>query len=968
MKDTRLYIADKLVDLDSESIITMNYALEETNNPTIIKNSFSKSISLPATENNNALFGHIYELSRETILDSEKMTGIYFNTLKRTPFQLFIEGELVESGYIQLTNITTTNGVPRYTIQAYGGLGDFLYNLMYDENGEKRTLASLTFGVDGHSGEAKDELDFNITKEVVNEAWAHLPRSDRNGRNEIITFVPAYNGVSKDFDSAHALINYAGLSNANLPTSYAKDGKTYAPINGYGLLELPRSIDEAEARDMRSYLQRPAISVKALFDACCKSANNGGYNVTLDPTFFNEDNALYHDAYITLPMLSNDTESSVSAESIDVMADYVGGTVNRFMREIVVGEFNLSALPTNANIKVNIPLSVYVEDIRRNELHTSIDKYKYREFGQAGDEVIGSYVYEQTLSSAIVAQLLIYDANRNIIAASNELALSDDGKFARSWAVYRKLDIADRGIANIKGYFKRKGDALAFTSQEENTIFPIEVSCLKGDNKSISVVLRVQRAYKADYADISTDASTLFSSKDAYIDNPQFGVTIADFVVRENMLVVSSTNASKEVSTANLPSIASGAKVTKDILLGATESPADYMLSYMKLFGLRIIKDVTSKSVEITSHYFNGTITDLSDRIDRGQAMNVTPNIFDKKFIRLALEQPDTYLSTKYRNTHKLDYGQKRVDTGFTFNNDTEEVYDGNVFTSAVPCLATSKYFNTYKNASGMEVFNVIADNPKLVLATGSEANGYTTYGEELISSKFVDPAKSVAFNGNKGYDIMPRMCYFTMAEDVRESVDIANNLVVFNRNVTLTNSGGEAVSYWLTDDIPEMITLAGQNCYLLTVSEDNMLADKIAIKRNTLPLFLSVRLSSDNVVLDSLDFAKGKEHYIPGINYPDGVSLYDKYWSSLYADRMHVDTRNVSCYVDLSGLTINGDMLRGFYYFDNNYWLLNKVEDYDPTTDRLTKCEFIKVRNISAYYTPVEAEAVAIEENEEKI
>lgn len=966
MKDTRLYIADKLVDLDSESIITMNYALEETNNPTIIKNSFSKSISLPATENNNALFGHIYDLSRETILDSEKMTGIYFNTLKRTPFKLFIEGELVESGYIQLTNITTTNGVPRYTIQAYGGLGDFLYNLMYDEEGEKRTLASLSFGVEGHTGEAKDELDFIISKEVVNEAWEHLPRSERNSRNEVITFVPAYNGVSKDFDSAHALINYTGLSNANLPASYTKDSKTYTPINGYGLLELPRSIDEAEARDMRSYLQRPALSVRSLIEACAKPENNGGYSVKLDPTFFKEENTLYHDAYITLPMLGNDTESSVSVESINVLPDYVGGTVNRFMREIVIGEFNVSALPTNANIKVNIPLSVQIEDISRNELHTSIDEYKYREFGQVGDEVLGNYVYEQTLSSAIVAQLLIYDANRNIIAASNELALSDDGKFARSWAVYRKLNIADRGITNIKGYFKRKGDALAFTSQDDNTIFPIEVSCLRGENKSISVMLRVQRAFKGDYADISTDASALFSSKDAYIDNPQWGVTIADFVVRENMLVASSTNASKEISTTNLPSISSGAKVTKDILLGATESPADYLLSYMKLFGLRIIKDVASKSVEITSHYFNGTITDLSDRIDRGQAMNVTPNIFDKKFIRLALEQPDTYLSTKYRNTHKLDYGQKRVDTGFTFNNDTEEVYDGNVFTSAVPCLAVSKYFNTYKNASGVELFNVLADNPKLTLATGNVASGFNTYGEDIISTKFIDPAKTISFNATKGYDLMPRMCYFTMAEDVREGVDIANNLVVFNRNVTLTNSGSEAVSYWLTDDIPEMMYLNGQNCYLLTMSEDNALTEKIAIKRSTLPLFLSVRLSSDSVVLDSLDFAKGKEHYIPGINYPDGVSLYDKYWSSLYADRMHVDTRKVSCYVDLSELTINGDMLRGFYYFDNNYWLLNKVEDYDPTTDRLTKCEFIKVQNRGAYYTP--EEAIAVEENEEHI
>ena len=126
MKDTRLYIDDVLVDLDNESIITMNYLLEDSDNPTIVKNSFSKSITLPSTEGNNALFGRIYDLSRETIIDDIKRSGIYFNTLKRTPFKLFIESELIESGYIQLTGIAVTNGAPRYTIQAYGGLGDFL--------------------------------------------------------------------------------------------------------------------------------------------------------------------------------------------------------------------------------------------------------------------------------------------------------------------------------------------------------------------------------------------------------------------------------------------------------------------------------------------------------------------------------------------------------------------------------------------------------------------------------------------------------------------------------------------------------------------------------------------------------------------------------------------------------------------------------------------------------------------------
>jgi hypothetical protein len=79
-------------------------------------------------------------------------------------------------------------------------------------------------------------------------------------------------------------------------------------------------------------------------------------------------------------------------------------------------------------------------------------------------------------------------------------------------------------------------------------------------------------------------------------------------------------------------------------------------------------------------------------------------------------------------------------------------------------------------------------------------------------------------------------------------------------------------------------------------------------------------------------------------------VTLYERYWSGVYNDRMNVDTRKVSCMVDLSGIAVNSDLLRNIFYFDNNYWLLNSIEDYDIAAAKLTKCEFIKVKNLDAY------------------
>lgn len=949
MKNTELYIADTLVDLDSESIITMTYTLEDTDNPTIVKNSFSKSITLPATESNNALFGQIYNLSRKTILEANRSNGVYFNTLKRTPFVFYNEGELVESGYVQLTGIAVTNGMARYTVQAYGGLGDFLYNLMFTEEGDRRNLASLDFDIEGHTGDHATEMDFTIDRNMVSRAWSNLPRAGRNSIEEVVQFIPAYNGVSSDFDAKHAVVNYNEITSMGIPRTLTDNGKTYKDVNGYGGLEFTRSMDEAEVRDMRSYLQRPALSVEALFKACANPANNGGYTVNLDPAFFNEDNPLYYDAYITLPMLNVEQENKETTATLRGSDGYIGGTSNTFVRVIDVGAYRMANVPTNANIKVSVPLSIAV-DSTESELFTDVALYAQLEADVSGDIGATSHVYSKTYYSAIVAQVIVSDQNNgNVLAVSNEVALSNKGAFKRDWGVYSQYDNIDRGVENIKGRFTQRDGLLQFVSELNTNTFPISVSFIKGNIEGIVVTLRVQRAYKSNYTDISTNASLLWKSASFYEEKMLENYTIDNIKSVDNVIGCYRDGSTVEISTVNLPSISSGSKVTKEILLGSTESPADYLLSYIKLFNLRFIKDVGAKTVTITPNYFNGNIIDIEDRIDRGQAVNITPNVFSKKFMRLGLSQPETYFAKKYKAMNKLDYGQKRVDTGFAFNNDTEEIYKDNLYASAVPCLATSKFFNTFRNASGVEVFAPIADNPKLILAEGNASTGYNTLTKEIVSPQYIDAKMSVPFSAYKGYDLMPRMCYFDEKEGVREAVDVSNNLVVFCENVELKNVNGEAVSYWLTDDVPEMITLCGANCYLLTNEGYDINGNDIAIQRTKLPLFLSMRLV-DGYARESFDFAKSKESYIPGINYLGGVTLYERYWSGLYNDRMDVDTRKVSCMVDLSGIAVNSDLLRNFFYFDNNYWLLNSIEDYDIASNKLTKCEFIKVKSLDAY------------------
>ena len=70
MKDKfYLYIDSQLVDFEVEPQFPVTYQLEDLSNPTIIKNNFSKTIKIEGTDNNNRIFGEIYNLEREQIYD-----------------------------------------------------------------------------------------------------------------------------------------------------------------------------------------------------------------------------------------------------------------------------------------------------------------------------------------------------------------------------------------------------------------------------------------------------------------------------------------------------------------------------------------------------------------------------------------------------------------------------------------------------------------------------------------------------------------------------------------------------------------------------------------------------------------------------------------------------------------------------------------------------------------------------------
>ena len=289
-KNIKLFIANKEVDCSEGISLPMTYTVEDFQNPTIVKNSFSKTISIPGTKNNNKIFGEIYKLDRFLHIKEGNFSGVYFDPSKRVDFGIYNNGYLVESGYMQLNSISIKQAVITYNITLYGGLGDFFYGLKYKEDGTIRTLADLQYFVtdeDGNALPADTEMNFYINKDFVNTCFDWTKVNEGNQIYDYLTFIPAYNGLYENFDNETCLINTIG--DTLFPISKTDSGVTYTPYNGYGLAKLNRAYTEWEMRDLRSYMQRPALKLSKLIETICRKENSG-YDVIMDPDFFNYSN------------------------------------------------------------------------------------------------------------------------------------------------------------------------------------------------------------------------------------------------------------------------------------------------------------------------------------------------------------------------------------------------------------------------------------------------------------------------------------------------------------------------------------------------------------------------------------------------------------------------------------------------------------------------------------------------------
>jgi hypothetical protein len=105
---------------------------------------------------------------------------------------------------------------------------------------------------------------------------------------------------------------------------------------------------------------------------------------------------------------------------------------------------------------------------------------------------------------------------------------------------------------------------------------------------------------------------------------------------------------------------------------------------------------------------------------------------------------------------------------------------------------------------------------------------------------------------------------------------------------------------------------------------------------------------SIDNPTID-LNFEVPKQVYYSLEKYTLN-NLYNKYWKDYIEQIADKDSKLFVGYFLVNEWDIQELDFRNTFFFENEYWRLNKIIDYDRVNNQPTKCEFIKLKTLPPY------------------
>lgn len=969
----QLYLNNQKADLHTDINIPLTYETVNFSKPEATINSFSKTVQLYGTSNNNKIFNNLYRF------DSFNRDDSQFNVGRKNSFVILVnDGEYFDSGYFSLDKISKDNNDNIiYNITLYGGIGDFFYNLMYGTNtkSDKFNLGNLYYGIDdkSYTNEETDNL-FEYNKDFVFAAWqlrcddTKFDQAPDNKITKMFCPIPTYGGYYDDFKSDTVLYYTLGIVKHNFQDTQTVDDKTYTNKSGWCKVTADRDMSEWETIDLRSHKQRLGIRIKNIFDAIKDPFNNGGY--TVDDSNVNDIEKQYiNNSYLMLDRFDFENIQNLTSKSESVL------TVDNYKLDNNTVAVSVLSENTYQNPQVNVDILPGIDTegtftnittiFSNNGIWEQTESFSaaFRKglTTFANFQFFVAWLTSEDGTDYISSDIILYGGSSNDYV--NNIDLSNIDFTLIENYIYSQLPfiqgVTFNPVVNPKllkryctsGYNLQQGTTNKFYGKESiNIQLPVsrnnltKLKVLSGTvqyvngktDKGLVKFSNILQQTK-DLAVFNTDnISKVWANPNGlYIDTPDY-MTVKNTgkqfgIIQNNTLRLFDSTGAYGATSHNL---------NKTAIFNDTMSPYEFLISLGRMFNWKFVKDKFENKVYIYSNnrYFIDEVVNIQDNIDFTQ-YDITPTTVQYNQYKFGMESPESYYFNLYKKKYNAEYGQYNYNTGYQLNTESKSILEDCKFQLAVPYLMQSVYYNDeVNNWSKPEFMNYTVT----LWDADSNSEDFKTIGYHNVTDYSMNFAKT---------DLFPKLCCFT--GNYESSSDFNSVFVLYDKQLTKSVFNTTSPkNYQISDDIPITNELADGNCYYYaygqaTMTTTSSTARKVTTKMtHNIPIFTNKFLHNNELYMST--------YQVPLTDYSlQGISntihdIFQTMFSYYYNDMFTLSNKvlSVKCLLKEEPSTA----MRKFYSFNNNLWILNKVTDYIPERNNLVKCDFIMIQDKNNY------------------
>lgn len=657
MSKLRIFIEGEELDTLESVTVPITKQFEELSDPTVICNDYSKTVTVPLSAHNNAVFGHAYRPDRMiTSATDVPLVGVYFDPYKKLTCRVQWGDDVVMQGYAKMLKVTQSG----YEVTINGELGKVIQRLK-ELTFKQSEADSSDYYIEG-SSYVKETLN----RDLVAKCWA----KERNGSQilrtkpdydiaNIIGFLPC-NAYADDFD--YSTVGYADGSTKSFEDILndmsweSKTGISVESIVGDG-------IRPEAALQYRSYSCVPFIYWDCFWQIMAAEGERvTGYKWVKDtPTV--------------------DTITKNLAVVLNGRDDIVGSDKAQTYDELVVYSQGGSQVTMNGSTTIACSVqgiegtsgSVLPNDGRYIKLHVvpqldftvtkgeTLGGYTSWQIG-AGTPLVGAIVWQLLCNGEAIGTEIFINPNLSDSYKTQLRTLYPSGVFVTDTT--REMSIAAAaGSYNYKVAGSEIICTIPPTTQDADLAIKIECVTLNSSTTADKGVL-VMRGSGIDY---STDVTGVLQG--------------------ETQLLTSNEWVNTEYRT--------GSEFTLNTICPLN---FDTILDFCKRYRVAITIDDNTKELRFNDHYFDGyTIKDMTDKID-GTSFEVAPIAFEHSKVLFSYADDDTALGSTYTDKHGYPYGAKVLKTNYNFTTDEQALFENQPATIPYsPSVIPSVLFAAYK-------------------------------------------------------------------------------------------------------------------------------------------------------------------------------------------------------------------------------------------------------------------------------